>query len=75
MKALLIVDIPNKYSIDELKADVYINHKGFNVYKRRRTKLKPTPQRRSIFYGKADEIDENIGFNKCIDEITGKEES
>ena len=45
MKALLIVDIPDKYSIDELKADIYINHKGFNLYKRRRMKLKPLPKR------------------------------
>lgn len=35
--------------------------------------IKPLPERKPIFYGKDDELKENRGFNKCLDELLREE--
>ena len=51
--------------LDELKED-FEDH----LYSPGRVvSIKPYPERKPIFYGKDDELKENRGFNKCLDEI------
>ena len=87
MKAILVIDIPDNYqefgSGDWYIAGEYLSvgykdkygwFSGWKWVKNNIIALKPMPERKPILYGNEDELKENRGFNKCIDEILGVEE-
>ena len=71
MKAILVVDIPDKHNIEEIRVDIQANSYGEEILDWRNQTLIPMPQKREF-------ADENkiykAGWNDCIDEILGETE-
>ena len=73
-KAILVINIPNEYPLEELKANVLITHKGNWLCKRHRKKLKELPKKlKGNDNDNWHKIDFKEGWNDCLDEIMGED--
>jgi hypothetical protein len=78
MKAILVVDIPDDYKIDELCVNyqIYKNDDITRVDWRFNQHLKPMPKKKETrnaiqYRGLAEEYRKE-GWNECLDEILGE---
>lgn len=64
----LVENDPYIEDLDELKEDIedHLYSPGHVV------SIKPLPERKPVFYGKEDELKENRGYNKCLNEFSGE---
>lgn len=75
-KAILVINLPNDYPLNKLKANIDIHHDlfGFNVYEYRNEEIKELPQKNGNKWHRGNERDFQDGYNACIDEILGDTE-
>lgn len=73
MKAILVVDIPDKHNIEEIRADIQVNSYGEEILDWRNQTLRPLPQKMVVEHRWFTE-DYAEGFNACLKDILGETE-
>lgn len=75
MKAILVVDMPNGYPIEELRVWAEISCYGETLSTYHNKELKPMPSKKVPDGNETDEIYGcYVGWNACIDEMIGEED-